>query len=476
MRSLSYARGDLSLKKRGPTLKSARSIALAALMDVDLKGAYAGLALTRLLDGAVDLSAEERAFAAELTYGTVRWRKYLDWAIENIVDKPAALSVLGRNLLRLGLYQLLFIPGMPAHAAVYETVALAADRGERGLARLTNWALREHLRRGGHVPLPSMTTDPVRYLSVRYSHPEWLVRRWLARWGFERTEQALIADNEPAPLTARVNKLRTTRDELIQRLAAERVTAKPVGIVPEGIILSAPGALAELPSFREGLFTIQDTASMLIGHVMAPAAGETILDACAAPGGKTTHLAELMGNTGRIIATDLHPSRLGLVLQAANRLGLGIIETAALDARHLLDHRAELGIPDAGVDRVLVDAPCSGLGVLRRRPDLRWRKSEEEIRKLPVLQIAVLEAASMLVRPGGVVVYSTCTTEPEENDGVVASFLARHPEFVLVSPPESITESAARYLDGKLLRIMPGQAGGPGAPDGFFAARMIRTA
>ncbi len=454
---------------------SARSVALEALLDVETKGAFAGIALDRRLADAPGLSVSERSFAAELAYGTIRWQKHLDWAIDRLIERPASLAPLGRCLLRLGLYQLLFVQDIPPHAAVYETVALANRAGRRGLAKLVNWGLREHLRRGGEVPLPP-ETDLVRHLSVRYSHPEWLVERWLARWGRDRVEQALRADNAQGPIIVRTNRLRTTRDSLINRLKSEGVTAEPVPVVPEGVILSAPGLITNLPSFREGLFTVQDTASMLVGHVVGPTPGETVLDACAAPGGKTTHLAELMKDDGRVIAADLHQNRLNLVGEAARRLGLRSVRLAPVDARHLPRHREMLGLgaDGPGVDRALVDAPCSGLGVLRRRPDLRWRKTEDEVEKLPALQKAILEAAASLVRPGGTIVYSTCTTEPEENDEVVLWFLSRHPDFRLESPAFALDGTMARFLDGDFLRIIPGQYDWPWAPDGFFAARMVR--
>lgn len=446
----------------------AREVALLALRDVDEGQAYAGLALDRALKGH-PLSRRDRALATELVYGASRRRNTLDWAIAQAASRPLdKMSPWVRADLRLAAYQLLFLDRIPPSAAVNEAVELAKKYGHAGLASFVNGVLRGLLRKKDSLSYPSPDSDPVGYLALRHSHPEWLVKRWLDRYGFEATEALLRANNENPPLVLRPNRLKTDREGLVQALEAEGAAAEPARLVPEAVVLREGPAFEDLRSFRDGLFSVQDEGSILVGQVLRPRPGYTVLDACAAPGGKSAHLAELMDNQGRVVAVDPHDHKLALIRDNARRLGTSIVTPQLGDARDV--GRAMAGQADA----VLVDAPCSGLGVLRRRPDARWRKSAEQVEELHRLQVGILEGAAAAVRPGGTMVYSTCTVEPEENQGTVEAFLARHPEFERESLRAYLPASLAREpgVEQGWLQLLPHVHG----TDGFFIARLRRRA
>jgi 16S rRNA (cytosine967-C5)-methyltransferase len=322
---------------------------------------------------------------------------------------------------------------------VAEAVAQARRHGHAGTAALVNAVL----RRAAAEPAPEPPDLP-----TASSHPKWLVDRWLRRLGREETEALLAADNQPPKVVLRANLTRTTREELRQALAEEGVTAVPGRHAPEALVLQG-AAVPELAVLAAGYCTVQDEASMLAARALQPQPGWTCLDVAAAPGGKATHLAELMGDQGVVLANDLDPQRARLIQAAARRLRLKSVRVRAADARTLPRNWA------GRCDGVLADLPCSGLGTLARRPDLRWRKGEADLRALPRLQRELLEAAAACVKPGGVLVYSTCSTEPEENEDVVEGFLAAHPDF----RPE-----------GAATRLWPHRDG----TDGFYVARMRR--
>lgn len=443
---------------------SGRDLALMALYRVDAEGAYASLALREVFRRH-PADRRERALATELAYGAVRRLNTLDFVIGRFARRqPAEMDPWTRSILRLAAYQILYSERIPAYAAVAEAVSQAGRHG-RGLAGFVNAVLRALVRERDAVPFPSPEEDPVAHLSLVHSHPEWLVRRWLRRYGFEATRRLLEHDNAPPPLVIRANRLRTDPAALAARLAAEGAAASPGRYLAEALVISSlQGSLEDLPSFRAGLFTIQDESSMLAARVLDPQPGELVIDMAAAPGGKTTHIAELMDDRGRIIACDVHPGRLELVRENCRRLGVTAVEMVAADGRELPARYR------GAARRVLVDAPCSGLGVLNRRPDARWRKRPEQIAGLAVLQGELMEAAAACLAPGGVLVYSTCTTEPEENDEVVARFLAAHPDFA----PEPLDPFLPEGLAGEgvsgRMQLLPFRHG----LDGFFIARLRR--
>lgn len=439
----------------------ARELALKIVNDIEGKGAYANIVLSRELSRH-RLTDQDRRFTTELVYGTTKAGGTLDWLLSHYSSRPLVkVNPTIRNILRIGMYQLFFLTKVPPSAACNEAVNLAKKFGHAGTVKFVNAVLRNAARSPEKAAYPDPQAEPVRYLSLKYFHPEWLVTLWLERWGFAECEKLLRINNETPPLCLRTNTLKISREELLKRLEIEGAKCEASNWTPEGIVCVEHPALANLPSLRDGLMQVQDESSMLVSHVLAPQPGEFIIDACGAPGGKSTHIAALMNNRGRLLSTDLYDHKLKLTEENAKRLGITMLETQALDATTL--HLRYAG----QADRVLVDAPCSGLGVLRRKPDSRWRKNQAMLRDLPVLQLAILESAAECVKPDGILVYSTCTTEPEENEQVVEEFLRRHPGYSL--------EPVGSYLPGerkdRMLQLWPHVDG----VDGFFIARMKRN-
>ncbi|EAX48606.1 sun protein [Thermosinus carboxydivorans Nor1] len=439
---------------------NAREVALKVINRVDIDGAYANIALAQEMSQR-DLTDRDRRFITELVYGTVKAGATLDWILSHYSSRPLdKIHPVIRNILRMGIYQIFFLSRIPVSAACNEAVKLAQKYGHAGTVKFVNAVLRSAGRSPDKVVYPDRERDPEKYIALRYFHPEWLVRRWVARFGAAICERLCEANNETPPLSLRTNTLKTSRADLLRRLAGEGVVCEPSAWAPEGILCHEYPALSKLASLRAGLFQVQDESSMTVAHVLSPRPGDFVIDACGAPGGKSTHIAALMGNKGKVLATDIYEHKLALMRDNAVRLGISILETQLLDAVKL----GELYPGQA--DRVLVDAPCSGLGVLRRKPDSRWRKNEQMLTDLPRLQLAILASAAKCLKPGGILVYSTCTTEPEENGEVVKSFLATNPEFIL--------EPAGRYLpvgrQEEMVQLWPHADG----VDGFFIARMVR--
>ncbi|MDR3289210.1 MAG: 16S rRNA (cytosine(967)-C(5))-methyltransferase RsmB, partial [Peptococcaceae bacterium] len=355
---------------------SARSLTVEILTRVEKEGAYANVLLRNGLEELTD--GRDRYLATALVNGTLKYRLLLDYALRKFLTKPlSSLPYEVRGILRSGAFQLLFLDKIPAAAAVSEAVELSKQLAGRYSA-LVNGILRRVAAQGWNIAWPDVQRDAARYLSVRFSHPEWLVRRWLKRWGLEETEALCRLNNEPARTWVRVNRLKTERTPLLNQWAAEGVVAEGGERTPDSFVISGYGSLNRLDSFRQGLFSVQDESSQLVAHIVNPQPGQRVLDACGAPGGKSAHMAELMRNQGWIWAYDLHSSKLTLVEELTERLGVTIVETQQGDARELPS------VWERTMDRVLVDAPCSGLGVLRRKADLRWQRDEREIERLPV--------------------------------------------------------------------------------------------
>lgn len=447
---------------------TSRALAVQILQRIEEEKAYANLVMQKSLHDLSD--PRERQLTTLLVNGTLKHRLTLDYALRRHLRKPLSqLPHEVRWILRISALQVLYLSRIPAAVAINEGVELTKKQQGK-YTSLVNSVLRRVLETGWEMPWPSQEKEPVRYLSLRYSHPEWMVKRWLKRYGMADTEALCQANNEPAPVWIRTNTLKISRADLQARLEEEGVKVTIGERVPESLMIEEFGSLDRLPSFQEGLFTVQDESSQLIAHVLNPQVGQRVLDACGAPGGKTTHLAQRMENQGEILAFDIHPHKVKLIEDLAARLGITIIRAQAGDARELA------GVKDASCDKVLVDAPCSGLGVLRRRADMRWHKEEEEIKALPALQLAILERAAQCVAAGGELVYSTCTTEPEENFEVVKAFRAKHPEFTTVDLSGELPYSLASEQDRKqaakgFLQILPHKQG----MDGFFLAKFRRV-
>ena len=433
-----------------------REKALEILCRVET-GAFADALLDRARQA---FDARDSAFILELVYGALRNRTLLDWTLDQFSAQPLAKTdAETRNILRLGAYQMLFLDKVPVHAAVNTAVDLARDHGNK--SSYVNGLLRNLDRKRASIVGPGQD-DPVKKLSILHSHPEWLVMRWVKRFGEETAEKLLRENNRPAPLIVRANTLKTTRGRLKASLEAEGAAAIETVYSAAGLeIISSPG-LRSLKAYAQGWFMVQDQAAQLIGLMLGPRPGETVLDACAAPGGKATHLAELMENRGSVIALESDQDRLGRIRENSARLGITIISPVRGDATKYQEGR---------FDKILIDAPCSGLGVLRRHPDGRWNKNEKTIGERAVLQRGILENCASLLKPGGALVYATCTTEPDENEEVISSFLAKHNEFVIEGPQQFLPASAARLVDDKgFLHTFPDEP----AMDGFFGVRLVK--
>jgi 16S rRNA (cytosine967-C5)-methyltransferase len=440
-----------------------RRVALQILNRIETSGAFADQLIAAVVS-TQRLSPEARAFLRELTYGVLRWRNRLDWLLDRCSERPlASLNSGVRNLLRLGAYQLYCMDRIPKYAAVSETVRLAKQVGHPGIAAYVNAVLRALERQRGAVTFPEVHDDLMAHLVVTQSHPRWLIERWLACYGPHQTSAMCQANNERPPLVMRANRVQTTPERLLASLIAEGCEAKLCQFAPEGILVTSHPALTQLRSYRDGWFTVQDEAAILCGFLLSPQPGERVLDACAAPGGKATHAAEMMRDDGEVLCLDQSWQRLKLVEENARRLGLKSIRCLVGDAE-----RIEL---DGHFDRIVVDAPCSGLGVLRRHPDAKWNKGPERIDAMARQQGSILEHLSRFVKSSGLLVYITCSTETEENQDIVQSFIERHPDFEL-EPPTGYLPAGARVFAhrGGWFQTWPGRDG----LDGFFGVRLRR--
>ncbi len=436
----------------------AREIALRIINEVQNNGAYANIALAKELTRH-SLTDQDRRFVTELVYGTVKAGETLDWMLSIYVARPLSkIPPVIRNVLRMGIYQLLFMDKVPASAACNQAAELAKTYGHAGTVKFVNGVLRTIARQPERIVYPDEKKEPALFLARKYCHPLWIVERWLKRLGREAVEELCRINNVTPTLTVRTNTLKNSREELLLRLTEEGVSAEASPSVSEGIVIHTHPALSSLASLKEGRFQVQDESSMRVAHWLQPQPGELILDVCAAPGGKATHIATLMENTGRVVALDIHEHKLELIRQNAERLGLSNLEAMLQDACTVDSIFPSLA------DRVLVDAPCSGFGVLRRRADARWRKKPEMLQELPGLQRRILSSAAACVKPGGILVYSTCTTEEEENQAVIDWFLAQHTDFTLAPLPDDVSQTPG------MLQLWPQEDDS----DGFFICRMRR--
>ncbi|MDD5140569.1 MAG: 16S rRNA (cytosine(967)-C(5))-methyltransferase RsmB [Verrucomicrobiales bacterium] len=395
------------------------------------------------------LSSADRGLCQEIVYGVVRWQAALDWLIARKTggreQKPAL-----QNLLRLGLYQIFWLDRIPDHAAVHETVELAKQGGFGPQAGFINAVLRGYLRETDETK--KLLADlKISQPALGWSQPEWLVARWQKRWGAEKTAQLLQWNNTPPKTFARVNTLKTDGGKLVEKWRVENVEYdfRTCDWTGENLVfeLKAHPPLGSLASFRDGWFYIQDPSTLLAVREFGARPGETVLDLCAAPGGKTTFIAQLMGNQGRIVAQDVSEDRLKLIRENCARLGVACVETVLPPTLN----------PQLSTtfDRILVDAPCSNSGVMRRRLDLRWRIQPDEIERLRATQLDLLHQAATRLKPGGVLVYSTCSLEPDENSEVVKEFLREHAAFTLESERELLP-----FVDNV---------------DGAYVARILRS-
>lgn len=411
------------------------------------------------------LQGPDRGLFAELVFGVLRWQGSLDHYLSQLVQQPLGrLELPVLLLLRLGVYQLRHLDRVPVHAAVHETVELAKIVLPRAKG-LINGVLRSYLRQQHSLSLPDPIRQPVAWLAASCSVPGWLAEQWLQQLPDSEAAELAETSLELPPLTLRTNTLAASRDSLMKRFADSGITAVPCRFSPEGIQLLERHVVSNLPGFREGLFVVQDEASQLVSHLLAPQPGEEILDMCAAPGGKTTHLAQLMGDQGKVTATDLNERRIRRIRESVARLEIQSVQALTGDvlAPGYLHNRL--------FDRILLDAPCSGLGVIRRNPEAKWRLTPSEISRCAARQRLLLETAATRLKPDGILVYATCSTDAEEDEQVVDDFISRHPEFVIENGAQLFPDWEELFNSSGYLRTWPHRHG----TDGFFAARLRRV-
>lgn len=445
----------------------ARLLALRVLERVERTGAYADRLLHTQL-GRSPLAAADRAFTTDLVNGTLRWRGRLDYLLAMLVDRDLEkLEPLVANALRLGAYQIVCTDRVPDRAAVDQTVRCVRAAGVEHATGFVNAVLRRLAAEQESLHFPSLETDPLGHLTHALSLPPWLAARWLERYGPEEALALAQASNRIPPISVRANRQRSSRDALLADLRTRFPHAKPCPYASDGVVIGRRGHPGLDPAFLSGRFTVQDEASQLVLDLLDPQPGEQVLDTCAAPGGKATGIAERTGQAGQVVALDTHSRRLDLVRRQIRRLGLAGIRCLERDATRSLEDLA----PGAGFERVLVDAPCSGLGTLRRNPDARWRVQAGDPARLAEKQRTLLDRAAATLRTGGVLVYSTCTVLPEENEDLVRAFLEETPNFQR-APADSIPRALRPLIDAEgTLRVMPHLHDG----DGFFAVRMVRV-
>lgn len=457
-----------SRRRGGPTL--ARLLAVRVLERVERVRAFADLSLHHAL-ATTELSGADRALATEIVYGTLRWRGRIDFVLSHVLDRDLAdLEPMVGSVLRAGAYQILFTDRIPTSAAVDEAVRCARSLGAERATGLVNAVLRRVGRDHLGITVPSLETQPLEHLIHALSLPPWIAQRWLDRFGPEEAAALARASNEAPPRTVRANRLRHSADALLAQLLPAFPEARRAAIAPDALVLGPGASPGREPAFLAGDYTIQDEAAQLVVELLDPQPGDTVLDTCAAPGTKSTAIAERIGPGGRVLACDRHAGRLRLASRDARRLELTGLETQSRDATRPLEDLIPPGT--AGFDRVLVDAPCSGLGSLRRNPDARWRIRESAVASLAAQQRALLDRAARMVRPGGTLVYSTCTILADENEDIVTALLREHPEFVR-TPRAALPGVLDPVLrDDGTLECLPHVHG----TDGFYAVRFERTA
>ena len=407
--------------------------ALLILNSIFSEGAYANLTLNKVLKDS-PLEPRDKALVTELVYGTVKATGTLDWLIDRSINRPLRkVTPIILNILRMSVYQVFYLTRIPDSAACNEGVELAKRFGDEGMVKFVNGVLRGMIRNKAQLKFPTIERNEPLHIALTYLHPEWLVQRWRYRFGTEDTIKLCEYDNKTPSLTLRVNTLKISREELAKKLTAAGMEVHDSLWSKDGLVLDKLTSLSELMKKFGQYIYIQDESSMLVADILNPQPEETVFDLCSAPGGKTTHLAQKMGNKGKILATDIYEHKLDLIQENARRLGIKIIKTELQDAS---EPRKEW---QGQADRVLVDAPCSGLGVLGRRAEARWTKKEKDLSKFPFLQKKILAVGATYVKVGGRLVYSTCTLERDENTRVAADFLKNNPNFKAVEFAHPVT-------------------------------------
>lgn len=430
--------------------KTVREKVAQILTDIEKDDTYLQLALKKELD---TLEVKDKGFANELIYGTIKWRLRLDYVLDQFSKTPVKkMKPFIRQLMRMSVYQILFLDKVPASAAINEAVKIMHKRKMSNLSGFVNGVLRNIDRNQSEITYPN--------LSVYYSIPEWIITRWMKYYGEMETKAICESLSQRARVCIRINNLKTTKDKVKALLSEEGITVLEEGFLPESLYIHAPNGIHHSPSFKAGLWTVQDESAMLVGHVLGPEKGDEILDVCSAPGGKTVHLAELMQNEGHIIGADVHEHKIELIEKNAKRLGASIVEGKLQDGMLINEDWKEK------FDKILLDAPCSGLGIIKRKPDIRYAKDETAIRDINNIQRKLLKNAINYLKKDGILVYSTCTLTQEENQNMVEYALSLGLQLDAI--PYDMPACLKPYIkDNAYIEILPHVTD----TDGFFMAR-----
>lgn len=450
----------MSKQQKSVWTGNVRDAALSMLIDIEKNQAYSNLLLHKTIE-TYAITNKDRGLLTELTYGPLQYKMTLDYYLEPFVR--GKLDNWVRQLLRMSLYQMVYLTKIPPHAVVHEAVEIAKRRGHRRIAPTVNGILRSVLREG--VRSVNDIQNPIERLAIETSHPMWLIERWVAQYGEAVAREIALANNRQPNFSFRVNEARTTVAEVVKALESEGFQTRPGEVVDECLI-SESGNPANTSVYRDGLITIQDESSMLPIQALQLTEGLKVLDMCAAPGGKTTHIAEKMNDQGEVYAHDVHEHKVKLIDKNAERLQLSSIQTKSGDSRKLLDVYGA-----AQFDRILLDAPCSGFGVIRRKPEIKYTKTAADVKQLSTIQYDLLATAAQLLKEDGILVYSTCTIDEKENKGVVQRFLAAHPNMTL-APLGKLEEKTSLQVENGTLQVLPQQFDG----DGFFIAAFKKQA
>lgn len=443
-------------------MKNVRELALEALLNVEKKQAYSNLLLNNYLDSG-KMTKKDTGLFTELVYGTIQRSITIEHYLLPYIEKQKKLQDWVKVLLKMTLYQMLYLDKVPARAAIYEAVEIAKKRGHKGVASVVNGVLRS-IQRNGVPDLETIEND-VERISIATSHPKWLVEKWVEQYGVHDTERMCEMNLVPPNQSARANTAKSEVDEVLKMLTDQGFSVEK-GELAEESIISLKGNMVYSNAYKNGFMTIQDESSMLVAKALGVEKDDKVYDCCAAPGGKTTHIAELLKGTGTVISTDLHDHKVKLIKEQAERLHLSNIEAQALDSR-----KAQEIFKAEQFDKILVDAPCSGFGVIRRKPDLKYTKTMEDIKQLASIQLAILKEVAPLVKKGGTLVYSTCTIDKEENADVVHAFLEENKDFEIdFNIKDLLPEKLDSYVNEGMLQLLPHYFG----TDGFFIVRLKR--
>lgn len=439
---------------------NAREIAYKVLLDIEKNKNYSNMAINKHFKD-VKLSNQDRGLATEIIYGVIENKYYIDYMIDKLSKvKTNKMEIYVKTLLRMGIYQIMFLNSISDYAAVNETVNLAKKKNSK-VSGFINGILRNVIRQKETIGAIKVKDD-IDYLAIKYSYDKWMIRNWMIHFGREFTEELLEANSQRPSIYLRTNTLKITRDELIEKLEKQNIKASKVNVVDEAIKVENLKDIENNSLYKDGLFTVQDISSMLVGKVMNPKENSLVLDVCSAPGGKTTHMATLMNNTGQVVSRDIYEHKLKLIKASCKRLNLTNVDVEEYDAMKM--DKDSIG----KFDYVLADVPCSGLGIIRRKPEIKY-KEKEEFRDLPPIQKKILENASKYVKKGGTLIYSTCTIQDSENIDVINEFLQKNKNFEL-APINEVKVDLDNQEKG-YMKIYPNVH----EMDGFFISKLIRV-